>query len=130
MSEPRVTGIGGVFFKADNLDTMRAWYAERLGVDVQDWNGTVFPWLQRDDPARQGSTTWSLFPRDSTYFGRPEQQFMVNYRVDDLDAFLATLRAAGVPVDDRVEESEYGRFGWCDDPEGNRVELWQPPEGM
>ena len=115
-----VQGIGGVFLRSSDPDALRAWYSEHLGMTMEDY-GTTFA-------AREGDqTVWAPFPFDTGYFGRGEQQAMVNYRVHDLDAMLAQLRSAGVDVDTRVEEHEYGRFGWATDPEGNRFELWQPP---
>ena len=97
---------------------------------MQDWGGTAFKWT---DPTRVepdgGVTVWSLFKADSTYFAPSKAPFMVNYRVDDLHALLAALRAEGCEVDAKVDESEYGKFGWVMDPEGNRIELWQPPAG-
>lgn len=113
----RVVGIGGVFFRAGDPEALRAWYAEHLGIDVQDWGGAGF---------EGGVTVWTIFAGDTEYFPSG-QQSMVNYRVGDLDAMLEQLRAAGVAVDDKVEDSELGRFGWATDPEGNRFELWQPP---
>ncbi len=118
----RVTGIGGIFQRAGQAASLRAWYAEHLGVDLADWGGKQFEWTAG------GSTTWAIFDRDTGYFGRPEQAFMVNFRVADLDAMLAQLRAAGVEVID-VQESEHGRFAWAVDPEGTRFELWEPPPG-
>jgi len=123
----RVTGIGGIFFKARDAVALRAWYREHLGIDVQEWGGTTFRW--NDPPAPEGATVWSVFPATSKYFDPSPAPFMVNYRVADLAAMLADLRAAGCNVDDKVEESEYGKFGWVMDPEGNRIELWQPPSG-
>jgi predicted enzyme related to lactoylglutathione lyase len=114
-----VQGIGGVFFRARNPDGLRAWYAEKLGIQMEDY-GTTFTASEGDQ------TVWAPFAADTSYFGRAEQQLMVNFRVRDLDAMLAQLRSAGVDVDVRVEEQEYGRFGWATDPEGNRFELWQP----
>jgi predicted enzyme related to lactoylglutathione lyase len=122
-SMERVTGIGGVFQRAGQSASLREWYAEHLGIDISEWGTTTFEW------APGGSTTWALFDRDSEYFGRPEQAFMVNFRVTDLDAMLAQLRAAGVEVLDDVQEAEYGRFGWAVDPEGTRFELWEPAPG-
>lgn len=127
MSEA-VTGVGGVFLKARDPAALARWYGEHLGLPVDpSWSGAVLRW--RDDPSQGASTVWSLFAEDSTYFGAPSQRAMVNFRVRDLDAMLAQLRAAGATVDERVESSEFGRFGWFSDPEGNRVELWQPPDG-
>ena len=111
-----VLGIGGVFFRARDPDALHAWYRANLGVPE-----VVFT-------AESGDVTvWSTFAADTEYFGRQDQQSMLNYRVRDLDAMLAQLRAAGAEVDENVEDSEYGRFGWATDPEGNRFELWEPP---
>jgi predicted enzyme related to lactoylglutathione lyase len=126
----KVTGIGGIFFKAKEPKVLGQWYAQNLGIDVQSWGGATFEWRDATDPERPGSTAWSLFSMDTKYLDPSTAPFMVNYRVADLDAMLAQLRAAGVQVDEKVDESEYGRFGWAMDPDGNRFELWQPPEGM
>ena len=115
----RVAGIGGVFFRSRDPEALRAWYARQLGIDMEDF-GTVFTAAEGDQ------TVWAPFAADTDYFGRQEQQLMVNYRVGDLDAMLAQLREAGVEVDDNVHEMEFGRFGWAVDPEGNRFELWEP----
>jgi predicted enzyme related to lactoylglutathione lyase len=115
----RVTGIGGVFLRGRDPVALRAWYEQHLGIPIEEWGGHPFTAESGD------STVWSIFPGDTDYWPR-EQQAMVNYRVRDLDAMLAQLRAAGAEVDDRVEEQEFGRFGWATDPEGNRFELWQP----
>jgi len=113
----RVLGIGGVFFRARDPDALRSWYAEHLGMKLEDFGGAVLT---------DGVTVWSLFPAETDYFGPSGQQAMVNYRVADLDAMLTQLRAAGASVEDAIEDSEQGRFGWATDPEGNRFELWQP----
>lgn len=127
----RATGIGGIFFKAKDPQTLGLWYKEHLGLDVDsNWNGCSFPWRYEDEPARSGSTIWSAFKDSTTYFGTAENRFMINYRVENLDDVLAALRAEGVWVDENVQDSEYGRFGWAMDPEGNRIELWQPPAGQ
>jgi predicted enzyme related to lactoylglutathione lyase len=126
----RVTGIGGVFFRAgDDRQGLLAWYRDHLGLDPAEWGGMVFDW-HRADEAQGGSTTWAIFPPDTDYFGDRGSTYMINYRVEDLDRMLDQLRAAGVQVDDRVEESEFGRFGWAVDPDGNRFELWQPAPGL
>jgi predicted enzyme related to lactoylglutathione lyase len=119
----RVTGIGGIFFKARDPEMLRNWYREHLGIDVQSWGGTAFPW---NEPG--GLTTWSIFPATTEYLGAGPSPFMVNYRVKDLAALIAALRAEGCAVDEKVDESEYGKFGWVTDPEGNRIELWEPPK--
>jgi predicted enzyme related to lactoylglutathione lyase len=122
----RVTGIGGVFIKANDPDALRAWYRDHLGVDIQPWGGAVF---RRDaqDTHADGVTAWSIFPADSDYFAPSEARFMINYRVEDLGALLDLLRAEGCQVLDQTQQSEFGRFGWAVDPEGNKVELWEPP---
>jgi len=115
-----VQGIGGVFLRGRDAEALRAWYRQHLGIELEEWGGHAFV-------AEAGDVTvWAVFEADTDYFGRKDQQSMVNYRVGDLDAMLAQLRAAGAEVDERVEEQEYGRFGWATDPEGNRFELWQP----
>ena len=119
-----VTGIGGVFFKAEDPKALLAWYAEHLGVPVDAEGYVVFRW------AEEGTTTWAPFPADTKYFGEAGARFMINYRVEDLDATLTRLREEGVEVDAETAEHEYGRFGWAHDPEGNRIELWQPAPGQ
>lgn len=126
----RVTGIGGIFFKSRDPQALGAWYRRHLGIDVQAWGGAVFHWKGEHNPQGQGSTTWSPFQADTDYFAPSSASFMVNFRVADLHALLAVLRAEGVTVMDKVEESEFGKFGWVLDPEGNKIELWQPPEGQ
>jgi predicted enzyme related to lactoylglutathione lyase len=115
----RVTGVGGVFFRARDPKALVAWYEEHLGVPVKDDGYVVF-----EDT--RGAHVWSPFPADTDYWP-VEKQGMVNFTVGDLDAMLAQLRAAGIEVDERIEELPgIGRFGWAVDPEGNRFELWQP----
>lgn len=126
----RVTGIGGIFIKARDPERMKDWYRRHLGIDIQSWGGTSFRWHTPERPEPDGMTVWSIFPPDTRYFDPSPAPFMVNYRVDDLHAVLAALRAEGCKVDAKVEESEFGKFGWVMDPEDNRIELWQPPERM
>lgn len=125
----RVSGIGGIFFKAQDPKALGAWYRTHLGMNVEDWGGVAFRW-DDDNPTAKGTTIWSPFKSDSTYFAPSTAPFMINYRVADLHALLAVLREEGCNVDDKVDESEYGKFGWVVDPEGNKIELWQPPEGQ
>lgn len=121
----RVTGIGGVFLRAKDPEALAKWYAEYLGVMLAPHGGVMFAWAD-EVPAGTGMTVWNLFPEDTEYFGAGAQQAMVNYRVDDLDGLLRKLVAAGAAVDPKREEYSYGRFAWVTDPEGNRLELWQP----
>ena len=124
---PKVTGIGGVFFKTDDPESLTAWYAEHLGLPVDD-EGYVVLWWGGEN---RGSTVWGPFPRNTTSFEWPSgKQWMINYRVDDLAGMLAKLRAAGVETSDDTFEDINGRFGHCWDPEGNRIQLWEPKPGM
>ncbi|MFZ4689680.1 MAG: VOC family protein [Polymorphobacter sp.] len=117
----KVTGIGGVFFKVADPAATRAWYAEHLGLQVDDYGCTFAP-----DPDPKAQTIWSPFKADTDYFGPGEQDFMVNFRVDDLDALLAALAAKGIAcVGDPMDES-YGKFGWIIDCDGRKIELWEP----
>lgn len=126
----RVTGIGGIFFKARNPAALHAWYRQHLGIDVQDWGGTAFSWSEGEGKPATGMTVWSIGAQDSSQFAPSAAPFMINYRVADLHALLAALRDEGCDVLEKIEDSEYGKFGWVIDPEGNKVELWQPPEGQ
>ena len=121
----RVTGIGGVFIRSRDPKALGAWYAQHLGIVLEEYGGATLLWKD-EVPAGTGMTTWSTFPKDTKYFGEGEQAVMINYRVDDLDALLAKLSAAGVWVDPKRMDESYGKFGWIKDLDGNRVELWQP----
>ena len=127
----RVTGIGGIFFQAQDPAALCAWYKQHLGIDVQPWGGAAFTWADATGQPMKGTTIWSVGPAGGEQFAPSRAPFMINYRVADLDALLAALRAEGCNVLDKTEDSpEYGKFGWVIDPEGNKVELWQPPAGM
>ena len=121
----RVTGVGGVFLRSQDPKRLANWYAEQLGVTLSDYGGVTFRWTD-EVPAGTGMTVWSVFPQETTYLGEGSQAVMVNYRVDDLDALLAKLEAGGVWIDPKREDSDYGRFAWIRDCDGNRLELWQP----
>jgi predicted enzyme related to lactoylglutathione lyase len=121
----RVTGIGGIFFKAKDPVALRACYQQHLGIDVQDWGGGAFRWSDAEGNPTAGTTIWSLSDAAGDYFAPSSSSFMVNYRVADLQALIEALRSEGCSV-----ISEYGKFGWVIDPEGNKVELWQPPAGQ
>lgn len=125
----RVTGVGGVFFKARDPVALAAWYREQLGIDVAD--GQTFGMFTSTSEEGEGNapadTVWAVHPADTKYFGDGPAGWMVNYRVANLDAMLQQLRAAGGWVSDRIEASDFGRFAWATDPEGTRFELWEPP---
>jgi len=126
----RVTGIGGIFFKAKDAPALQAWYKRHLGIDVQAWGGAAFDWADSHGKPTGGTTAWSITPENSEQFAPSNAAFMVNYRVDDIHALVAALNAESCHVLDTVDVSEYGTFAWVIDPEGNKVELWQPPEGQ
>ncbi|HEV2474713.1 MAG TPA: VOC family protein [Chthonomonadales bacterium] len=125
----RVTGIGGIFFKAKDAPALQEWYKRHLGIDVQEWGGAAFDWTDRDGAPTGGTTAWSICSSESDQFEPGSASFMVNYRVEDVYALVAALKAEGCNVLDRIDDSEYGKFAWVIDPEGNKIELWQPPEG-
>lgn len=117
----RVTGIGGIFFHAQDPATLRAWYQKHLGIDVLPWGGAAF--------TEPGMTIWSVSEAGDDHFAPSNASFMINYRVHDLAALLQALRDEGCQVLEKTEDGEYGKFGWVIDPEGNKVELWEPPPG-
>jgi predicted enzyme related to lactoylglutathione lyase len=126
----RVTGIGGVFFKAKDPRKLRTWYQEKLGIALQEgFNFGMFLWRERQDASREGTTIWGVFPETTTHFAPSAASFMINYRVRNLEALLTQLRSAGVTVDGKVVDDFNGRFAWVVDPEGNKVELWEPKPG-
>ena len=126
----RVTGIGGIFFKAKDAPALQAWYKRHLGIDVQEWGGAAFVWADSDGKPTGGTTVWCIGPADGDQFAPSKASFMVNYRVEDVHAVVAALKAEGCNVLDKTDDSEYGKFAWVIDPEGNKVELWQPPAGQ
>jgi predicted enzyme related to lactoylglutathione lyase len=126
----RVTGIGGIFFHAQDPAALRAWYRTHLGIDVQDWGGAAFVWADENGNPTKGLTVWSIGAAGGDQFAPSRSPFMINYRVDDLAALLQALRDEGCHVLEKTDDSEYGKFGWVIDPEGNKVELWQPPPGQ
>lgn len=125
-----VRGLGGVFFKTQDPAAVGAWYVKHLGLPADENGFVVFPWAERAPSKRLGVTVWSPFASDTKYFQPSQADFMFNFRVDDLDAALKTLKAQGVKVLPEREDGEYGRFGWVLDPEGRKIELWEPPPGM
>ena len=124
----RVTGIGGIFFSAKDPAALQAWYQRHLGIDVQQWGGTAFTWTDAKGTPVGGTTVWSI--GSGKNFAPSKAPFMVNYRVADLHGVIAALRSEGCNVLDKTDDSEYGKFGWVIDPEGNKIELWEPPAGQ
>jgi predicted enzyme related to lactoylglutathione lyase len=124
----RVTGIGGFFFKSEAPKELMAWYQKHLGITVDDWGGWAFQWREKRRPQRIGMTVFNPFPKDTTYFDPSESSYMFNLRVADLHALLTQLRREGVHVIDEPQEFPYGKFGWIIDPEGRKIELWEPPD--
>src|SRR5579863_5233466 len=128
----RVTGIGGIFFKSQNPKQLYEWYEKHLGIQREPHGqGAAFHWrgLQSEDSTElgpQAQTVWSIFPHTTKYFGASQAGFMVNYVVEDLDALLEDLKQSGVQIDPHREDADYGRFVWITDPDGNRIELWEP----
>ncbi len=124
-TEPRVNGIGGIFFKANDPAKMRSWYAENLGLVTNEY-GSVFEFRRSHEPHPKGYLQWSPFKDNTEYFEPSSKQFMINYRVQNLGALLNKLRTAGVTIVDEVAIEEYGKFVHIMDPEGNKIELWEP----
>jgi catechol 2,3-dioxygenase-like lactoylglutathione lyase family enzyme len=120
----RILGIGGIFFKSANRDQTREWYAKHLGL-ADKGSGAMLRWREHDDPQKERVTVWTVFPASTDYFA-PNQPFMVNYIVDDLDALLDRLKQEGVKIDPKRMDESYGRFAWIYDLDGNKIELWQP----
>ena len=119
----RVTGLGGIFFKTRNPDMIKEWYRDRLGLNTDQY-GCTFWW--KDDSGKSCFTQWSPFKEDTTYFNPSEKSFMMNFRVENLVELLDTLKKEGVTIIGEIEEYDYGKFGWIMDPEGNKIELWEP----
>jgi predicted enzyme related to lactoylglutathione lyase len=120
----KVTGLGGVFFKAKDPKAINAWYREHLGLNTTDY-GTVFEWRDNDEPEKKGTTVWNPFKESTSYFGPSEKDFMFNFRVEDLEALLKELKAAGIEQIGEMQVFPYGKFAHIMDPEGNKIELWE-----
>ena len=121
----RVTGIGGIFFKCKNPTQMKGWYNKHLGL-VKDEYGSVFEFRKSDEPEKKGYTVWSPFPNSTDYFQPSEKDFMINYRVENLEELVKALKTEGVEILDEIEAYDYGKFVHISDPEGNKIELWEP----
>ncbi|MDD2983910.1 MAG: VOC family protein [Crocinitomicaceae bacterium] len=123
--KPRVTSVGGIFFKSENPDEMKDWYKENLGLDTDQW-GTNFEWFQGSDSTKKGFTQWSPFEDKTNYFEPSKKEFMINYRVVHIEKLLEQLKQNGVTILDEIEAFEYGKFVHILDNEGNKIELWEP----
>lgn len=119
----KVTGLGGVFFKCDDPKKQKEWYSKHLGI-----NGYGFEWRDKDNPDQVGMTVFSPFKKDTEYFNPSQKDYMFNYRVDNLVELLEQLKQEGVEVVGDIQEEDYGKFGWIMDPEGNKIELWEPKD--
>ena len=122
----KVTGIGGIFFKCEDPDKIKAWYKENLGIDTNAY-GASFEWRNKDNPEQIGVTQWSPFKKDTPYFAPSEKAFMINYRVENIVKLVETLKENGVTILDKIESYDYGKFVHILDNEGNKIELWEPP---
>jgi predicted enzyme related to lactoylglutathione lyase len=121
----KVTGIGGIFFKCADPAQMNEWYAKHLGIPVSKW-GTTFEWREMEQPDKTGQTVWSPFPQNTEHFNPSTKDFMINYRVENIEALVEQLKADGVTIIDEIKTYEYGKFVHILDPEGNALELWEP----
>lgn len=121
----RVTGLGGIFFKCKDTEGMKSWYENHLGIKSGEY-GAVFEWRKADEPDKKCYTAWSLFNQTTKYLDPSEKPFMINYRVENLVELIETLRLEGVEIVGGIEEFDYGKFAWIMDPEGNKIELWEP----
>ena len=123
----RVTGIGGVFFKSDDPETLKKWYDRHLGIKSDEYGG-IFIWREYKNPEKEAYTAWGPFSKDTKYFLPSQKSFMFNYRVKNLEKLLEILKKEGVEVVGEIEDYDYGKFGWILDPEGNKIELWEPKD--
>ncbi len=121
----RVTGIGGIFFKSKDPKQTYEWYSKHLGIECNEY-GASFEWREKEDKEQIGTTAWSIFNNNTDYFNPSEKEFMFNYRVDNLVELLKVLKEEGVTIVGEIQEFSYGKFGWILDPDGNKIELWEP----
>ncbi len=125
MAKGRVTGIGGIFFKCDQPDEMREWYGKHLGLATNEY-GSLFEFRLANDPEKVGYLQWSTFSQTTKYLDPSQKDFMINYRVENMEDLVEQLREAGITIVDDIETYEYGKFVHIMDPEGNKIELWEP----
>ncbi|RYZ20107.1 MAG: VOC family protein [Chitinophagaceae bacterium] len=122
----KVTGIGGIFFKTKDTAATKAWYSEHLGLKETPGMGVVFAWRPFDDPSSTACSIWSPFKETTDHFSPSEHDYMINYRVDNLEALLAEMKAAGVTMAGEMQVYDFGKFAWVMDPDGRKIELWEP----
>lgn len=122
----RVTGLGGIFFKCNDAKAVAAWYQKHLGINLTWGTSGMFEWRDVDNPEQKGTSVWATFEKETKYFDPGKKEFMVNYRVENLKELLEELKKEGVEVVGDMQEYDYGKFGWIMDPEGNKIELWEP----
>jgi len=127
MTKRRVTGLGGIFFKSRDPEAIKKWYNKHLHLDAGE-HGAMFEWRLPDQPEKKGNTVWSIFPDDTDYYDPSSKEFMINYRVENLVELMQTLEKEGVQIVGEIQSYPYGKFGWIMDPEGNKIELWEPPD--
>ena len=121
----KVTGLGGVFFKSENPDDLKKWYTENLGLDTDQY-GSMFKWRWPDDPDKIGYTQWSVFDAKTDYLNPSKKDYMINFRVEHIEDLVEELKSNGMEVVGEIESYDYGKFAWVMDPDGNKVELWEP----
>ena len=122
----RVKGIGGIFIKSENPEKLKHWYRKHLGLEIESWGGLSFPWSDPDNSENKDYTVWSIFGKNSSYFEPSKESFMVNYVVEDLKGLLRKLKAEGVEQVGELTKEQFGKFAWIMDPEGRKIELWEP----
>ena len=123
----RVTGLGGIFFKSENIQNTRELYKTHLGIESESW-GAQFNWRDNDNSEIKGCTVWNPFKKDTDYFEPSEKPFMINYRVNDLVELITALKNEGIEIIGEMAEDDFGKFAWIMDPESNKIELWEPPK--
>ncbi len=128
-SKKKVTGVGGIFFKCEQPDKMKEWYGKHLGI-VTNQYGSLFEFRKSDKPTEKGYLQWSPFEEDSEYFEPSDKDFMINYRVENIEDLVEELRKNGIPILDDIESFEYGKFVHILDPENNKIELWEPVDSV
>ena len=124
----RIVGIGGIFFKSKDPKALAVWYRDMLGLEIAEWGGAMLPLRDRSAAPKGAVQVWSPFKHDTDYFAPSTREFMVNFEVDDLDALCARLKAKGVEILKRDESDPSGSFAWIVDPDGTKIELWQPKD--